>query len=387
MNQQSIPAPQVLLAEVTHRCPLQCPYCSNPTELIKKDVEISTSDWARVFKEAADLGVLQVSISGGEPAARRDLTKLIQSARDSDLYVNLITSGIGLTKDRLNELVDAGCDHIQLSLQDVDSSGAKLISNMDKSLERKLEFASWVTDLSVPLTINAVMHKLNLDRLPETIELALNLGARRLEIANVQYHGWAALNKDLLMPTLEQSAKTNQTVAEARESLKGRLLIDYVPVDHYAEYPKSCMNGWGRVALIVAPDGAVLPCHNATTLTHLSFPNVNSQSLQTIWYESPAFNAYRAVGYDGLFTQPNADSLSRYAGVTRMATVIGDPIDVVRQGLMTEAGWNWTPNQPVFISANGVITQTVPVGTPIRRIGWAISATELNLDPYPIIGV
>ena len=293
MNQQSIPAPQVLLAEVTHRCPLQCPYCSNPTELIKKDVEISTSDWARVFKEAADLGVLQVSISGGEPAARRDLTKLIQSARDADLYVNLITSGIGLTKDRLNEVVDAGCDHIQLSLQDVDSNGAKLISNLDKSLERKLEFANWVTDLSVPLTINAVMHRLNLDRLPETIELALNLGARRLEIANVQYHGWAALNKELLMPTLEQSAKTNQIVAESRESLKGRLLIDYVPVDHYAEYPKSCMNGWGRVALIVAPDGAVLPCHNATTLTHLSFPNVNSQSLQTIWYESPAFNAYR----------------------------------------------------------------------------------------------
>ena len=293
MTTITIPAPQVLLAEVTHRCPLQCPYCSNPTELIKKDVEISTDDWARVFKEAADLGVLQVSISGGEPAARRDLTELIRAARDADLYVNLITSGIGITKRRLDDLVDAGCDHIQLSLQDVDSDGAKLISNLNQSLERKLDFARWVSERSVPLTVNAVMHRLNLDRLPETIELALELGARRLEVANVQYHGWAALNKQLLMPTQEQSSRTNQIVAEARESLNGRLLIDYVPVDHYAEYPKSCMNGWGRVALIVAPDGSVLPCHNATTLEHLSFPNVRDQSLSAIWYESLAFNAYR----------------------------------------------------------------------------------------------
>ena len=159
MKQVTTPAPQVLLAEVTHRCPLQCPYCSNPTELIKKDVELSTADWARVFEESAELGVLQVSISGGEPAARRDLTELISAAHEADLYVNLITSGIGITRDRLNDLVGAGCDHIQLSLQDVDPDGAKLISNLNKSLERKLEFARWVTDISVPLTVNAVMHR------------------------------------------------------------------------------------------------------------------------------------------------------------------------------------------------------------------------------------
>ncbi len=293
MSDTTIPAPQVLLAEVTHRCPLQCPYCSNPTELVKKDIEIPTDDWARVFDEAASLGVLQVSISGGEPAARRDLPALIRAARDADLYVNLITSGIGITQDRLDDLVAAGCDHVQLSLQDVDPDGARLISNMNKSLEKKLEFAGWVTRRSIPLTVNAVMHRLNLDRLPETIELALKLGARRLEIANVQYHGWAALNKQVLMPTPDQSSRTNQIVAEARESLRERLLIDYVPVDYYAEYPKPCMNGWGRVALIVAPDGSVLPCHNATTLKHLTFPNIQDQSLQTIWYESAAFNAYR----------------------------------------------------------------------------------------------
>jgi pyrroloquinoline quinone biosynthesis protein E len=168
-----------------------------------------------------------------------------------------------------------------------------LISNLNQSLERKLEFASWVAEIGVPLTINAVMHRLNLDRLPETIELAQQLGARRLEIANVQYHGWASLNKHVLMPTQEQSDKTNQIVADARVKLQGQLLIDYVPVDHYAEYPKSCMNGWGRVALIVAPDGSVLPCHNATTLEHLTFPNALDQSLGTIWYESHAFNIYR----------------------------------------------------------------------------------------------
>ena len=204
-----IPAPQVLLAEVTHRCPLQCVYCSNPTELIKKTEEISTDTWEKVFTEAADLGVLQVSISGGEPAARRDLTSLIKAARDADLYVNLITSGIGFKQSRLEEVIEAGCEHIQLSLQDVDSGGAELISNLKKGLERKLEFASWVRTHSVPLTINAVMHRLNLDRLPQTIEMAIEMGARRLEIANVQYHGWASFNKNILMPTQEQSDRTN----------------------------------------------------------------------------------------------------------------------------------------------------------------------------------
>ena len=287
------PAPTVLLAEVTHRCPLQCVYCSNPTELLKKNTEISTETWARVFDEAAKIGVLQLSISGGEPAARRDLPELMQAARQADLYVNLITSGVGFTESRLDQVIEAGCDHIQLSIQDVTSDGAELISNSKGSLERKLKFGAWVRERSIPLTLNAVMHRLNLDRLEETFELALEMGARRIEIANVQYHGWAFFNKDMLMPTLEQSDRTNQIVADAKKRLAGRLLVDYVPVDHYAEYPKACMNGWGRVALIVGPDGSVLPCHNAMDLKHLTFPNVSERSLKSIWYESSAFNAYR----------------------------------------------------------------------------------------------
>ncbi len=282
------PAPTVVLAEVTHRCPLQCVYCSNPTELLKKNTEISTETWARVFDEAAKIGVLQLSISGGEPAARRDLPELVQAARQAGLYVNLITSGVGFTESRLDQVIEAGCDHIQLSIQDVTSDGAELISNSKGSLERKLKFGAWVRERSIPLTLNAVMHRLNLDRLEETFELALEMGARRIEIANVQYHGWAFFNKDMLMPTLEQSDRTNQIVADAKKRLAGRLLVDYVPVDHYAEYPKACMNGWGRVALIVAPDGSVLPCHNAMDLKHLTFPNVSERSLK-----SSAFNAYR----------------------------------------------------------------------------------------------
>lgn len=288
-----IPAPQVLLAEVTHRCPLQCPYCSNPTELIRKESEISTEAWGRIFQEAADIGVLQVSISGGEPAARRDLVALIDAARKADLYVNLITSGIGLTERKLDELQEAGCDHIQLSLQDVDADGAETISNLKGSLERKLAFARWVRARDIPLTINAVMHRLNLDRLPETIQLAADLGARRIEIANVQYHGWAEANKQVLMPTLEQVQRTNAEVQAARAQYDGSMLIDYVPVDYFAEFPKACMNGWGRVALVIAPDGTVLPCHNASTLTHLRLPSIHDMSLKDIWYQSDAFNAYR----------------------------------------------------------------------------------------------
>lgn len=288
-----VPAPQVLLAEVTHRCPLQCPYCSNPTELTKKESEISTETWARIFQEAAEIGVLQVSVSGGEPAARRDLVALVDAARKADLYVNLITSGIGITEAKLDELHAVGCDHIQLSLQDVDAAGAETISNLKGSLERKLAFARLVRDRDIPLTINAVMHRLNLDRLPETIELAAELGARRIEIANVQYHGWAEANKQVLMPTLEQVQRTNAEVEAARSRYDGIMLIDYVPVDYFAEFPKACMNGWGRVALVVAPDGTVLPCHNASTLTHLRLPNVQDMTLKDIWYQSDAFNAYR----------------------------------------------------------------------------------------------
>jgi pyrroloquinoline quinone biosynthesis protein E len=282
-----------MLAELTHRCPLACPYCSNPLELIGRRAELGTAQWADILAQAAELGVLQVHLSGGEPAARRDLEEITATAAQAGLYTNLITSGIGLTRKRLEALAAAGLDHVQLSVQGVDAATADEIAGYKGALDRKIEVAGWISETGLPLTLNAVMHRRNLDRLEATIELALALGARRLEVACVQFHGWATLNRGALMPTRAQAARASATVAVARERLKGRLVIDFVPPDHYAKYPKACMGGWARVGLNVMPDGTVLPCHAAVTIPSLTFERVTDRSLADIWWHSPAFNAFR----------------------------------------------------------------------------------------------
>ncbi len=288
--------PIAMLAEVTHRCPLSCPYCSNPLELTKRDGELSTEIWVDVFRQAAELGVLQMHLSGGEPASRRDLEDMITACRDHDLYSNLITSGIGLTEKRMVELKKRGLDHVQLSLQGVDAEMADLIGGYKGGYSRKMQVAEWTTALDLPLTLNAVVHEKNIDRLPEMIDLAVAMGARRLEVATVQFHGWADKNRAALMPTREQAKLCGQRVAEARERLKGVLVIDYVPADHHADYPKPCMGGWGSTGLNVVPDGRVMPCHAAHTIPHLVFDNVKDRPLADIWEHSSAFNAYR--GFD-----------------------------------------------------------------------------------------
>ncbi len=292
-----ISPPIALLAELTHRCPLACAYCSNPLELTSRHAELDTATWTRVFAEAAELGVLQVHISGGEPASRRDLAALVASARDAGLYVNLITSGIGLNETRLRELDAAGLDHIQLSLQGVRPEVADRIGGYAGGLERKLSFAGWVETLGIPLTINAVVHRENLDDLPRTIELAMALGARRLEVACVQFHGWALANRAALQPSREQVERAKAIVDEARTRLRRRLVIDFVPPDYYADYPKACMGGWGSTGLNITPDGTVLPCHAAMTIKALSFPNVARSPLAEIWYASPAFMAFRGTAW------------------------------------------------------------------------------------------
>lgn len=291
------PSPPIaMLAELTHRCPLSCPYCSNPLELTKGAAELSTADWSDVFRQAADLGVLQLHLSGGEPASRRDLEALVTAAREAGLYTNLITSGIGLTRKRLEALDACGLDHIQLSLQGVTAEMADKIGGYAGGFQRKLQVAAWIGEIGFPLTLNAVMHRRNLDQLGETIALAERLGARRLEVASVQFHGWATRNRTGLMPTREQALKAGEEVETARARLKGKLVIDYVPSDQHATYPKACMGGWGSTGLNVAPDGLVLPCHAAQTIEHLSLPNVREHSLREIWEESAAFNAFR--GFD-----------------------------------------------------------------------------------------
>ena len=287
------PAPIAMLAELTYRCPLSCPYCSNPVEMAKKDSELSTAQWADVFGQAAKLGVLQLHLSGGEPASRRDLVELVKAARDAGLYTNLITSAIGLTQRRLAELDAAGLDHIQLSLQGTDAEMADRIGGYKGGFKRKMQAADWIVEAGFPLTLNAVLHRQNLHQLPQAIEMAVAMKARRMEVAVVQFHGWAMLNRQGLMPTRAQAEEANQIVADARKRLKGVMVIDYVPADYHNDYPKRCMGGWGTTGLNVTPDGTVLPCHAAPTIPSLNFDNVKDKSLSDIWYQGVAFNAYR----------------------------------------------------------------------------------------------
>jgi PqqA peptide cyclase len=294
---KAVEPPLALLAELTHRCPLQCPYCSNPLEMDRAAAELDTATWKRVFDEAAALGVLHVHFSGGEPAARRDLETLVAHASGLGLYTNLITSAVLIDRARMQDLAKAGLNHVQISVQGNDPANADRIGGYKGGHARKIEVAGYVRDAGLPLTLNAVMHRQNLDELEAVIDLAVQLGARRLEVAHVQYYGWALRNRAALMPTRAQLDRATATVDAARERLKGTLVIDYVVPDYYARRPKACMGGWGRRFLNVSPSGEVLPCHAATTLPGLVFENVKDRPLKAIWTGSEAFERFRGTGW------------------------------------------------------------------------------------------
>jgi pyrroloquinoline quinone biosynthesis protein E len=289
--------PLGLLAELTHRCPLGCPYCSNPLALDPRDDELDTATWARVFKEAAALGVLQVHLSGGEPGARRDLVDITTAANAAGLYTNLITSAVGITDKTLAALAAAGLDHVQISIQDSEARSADHIAGYDGAFARKRVLAAEVVRLKLPLTVNAVMHRANIERIGAMVDLALALGASRVEIAHVQYYGWALKNRAALMPTRAQVERAAVEVEELRARHHGRIVIDAVVPDYYARYPKPCVGGWGRRSLNVTPQGRVLPCHAAEQITGLEFWNVREHSLSEIWTYSPAFNAFRGTAW------------------------------------------------------------------------------------------
>lgn len=289
--------PLGLLAELTHRCPLQCPYCSNPVELERGGGELGTAAWCRVLDEAAALGVLQLHLSGGEPTIRKDLEAIVAHAASSGLYSNLITSGVLLGEARIGALKAAGLDHVQLSLQGATQPTGDRVGNYRGGHARKLLVGRQIRAANLPLTINAVVHRQNLDELPGLIELALELDAQRIEVAHVQYYGWALANRAALMPTQAQLEAATALVEAKRAELSGRLVIDYVIPDYYARRPKPCMGGWGRVALNVDPSGRVLPCHAAAGITGLAFSNVRERSLRWIWEESPAFQAFRGTDW------------------------------------------------------------------------------------------
>jgi len=294
----SAPAPPMgLIAELTHRCPLQCAYCSNPLEMDKPASELATGDWLRVLDEAAALGVLQVHFSGGEPMARRDLVQLVAHAASRDLYTNIITSGVLLTDKAMAELLEAKIDHIQLSFQDARAPEAERIGGYKGGHGKKLEAARRIREAGLPLTANFVLHKQNAERVGEMIALGEDLQAERIEIAHTQYYGWALLNRDALLPSLAQLEHVNGVVAAARERLKGRIVIDYVVPDYYAARPKACMGGWGNRFINISPSGKALPCHAAETLPGFTFPSVREDSLAEIWTGSEAFRRFRGTDW------------------------------------------------------------------------------------------
>ena len=294
VNSQSPPPakPFSLIAEVTHRCPLHCLYCSNPLELQRAEEELSTGDWKRVFQQAAQLGILHLHLTGGEPLARKDLPELISTARAAGLYVNMITSGVGLSEERLATLVDAGLEHLQLSFQDLDETTANHIAGT-RAHALKLALIPIVKKFPLAFTVNLVVHRMNLDRLEAFIALAEEFTPDRLEIAHVQYYGWALKNRSLLMPTQEQVDRSLPIIEAAKERLKGRIHLEAVFPDYFGSFPKACVGGWGRQMMLIDPLGQAMPCHAAAVIPGLQFDNVRDHDLSWIWQSSPAFNRFR----------------------------------------------------------------------------------------------
>ncbi|HVN29873.1 MAG TPA: pyrroloquinoline quinone biosynthesis protein PqqE [Candidatus Binataceae bacterium] len=286
------PRPYTLVAELTYRCPLRCVYCSNPVDFALHRDELTTDDWRRAFSEAAELGVVQVHLSGGEPMLRDDLPELIRHARACDLYTNLITGGTLLDEDKLHRLRDAGLDHIQLSIQGVASDVAEKIAGV-RSHQKKMEVARLITAMGFPLTLNVVLHRLNIGDVPELIRLAAELGADRLELANTQFYAWGAENRRALMPTREQYLRAQEIALAEIPKYRGTLEIAFVQNDYLSGEPKPCMGGWGRTYMCINPAGEVLPCHAAKVIPGLRFQSVRDDSLARIWRDSPGLNAFR----------------------------------------------------------------------------------------------
>jgi pyrroloquinoline quinone biosynthesis protein E len=283
--------PYTLVAELTYRCPLQCAYCSNPVELERHRQELDTAAWVRIVEEAEALGVVQLNLTGGEPLLRDDLESIVRAARGRDVYTNLITSAVPLTRERLAALCDAGLDAVQISLQDATPAASAAVAGVDR-FDAKMAAAEWVKALELPLTINVVLHRENLDRVEQFIAIAERLGAERVELANTQYLGWALVNRAKLLPSRGQIDRAREIADRARERLRGKMEVLFVLPDYYADRPRACMDGWGRRFIVVAPDGLVLPCHAAHTLPGFDFPRAGEQSIGEAW-RAAAFERFR----------------------------------------------------------------------------------------------
>ncbi len=290
--------PLWLLAELTYRCPLQCPYCSNPLDFTRSHDELSTAEWIEVFRQAREMGAAQLGFSGGEPLVRQDLVELIAAARGLGYYTNLITSGIGLTEEKIASFADAGLDHIQISFQAADEEVNNLLAGSQKAFAHKLEMARAVKKHGYPMVLNFVTHRHNIDNIDQIIRLCIELEADFVELATCQFYGWAELNRAGLLPSKEQLVRAERITNEWRDKLAAEnhpCKLIFVTPDYYEERPKACMNGWGNLFLDITPDGTALPCHSARQLP-VTFPNVREHSIEYIWRDSFGFNRFR--GYD-----------------------------------------------------------------------------------------
>ena len=354
--------PLALIAEVTHRCPLHCVYCSNPVELTKRARELPASVWARVLREAAELGALQADFTGGEPLARPDLGELIVAARDAGLYASLITSGLPLDEKRLDELVSAGLDHLQLSFQGAREESANEFAGAQTHAQ-KLRVAQWVKKRRVGLTLNFVIHRQNVDQLGEMLALTESIEPGRVEFAHVQYYGWAFANRERLLPTREQLDRSLETLKGAEERLRGRIRVEYVVPDYYARYPKACMGGWGRKVMLVAPGGDVLPCHAANIIPGMTFENVETRSLREIWEHSDAFQRFRGEEW---MPEPcrSCDRRTLDFGGCRCQAFL-----LARDAGATDPVCSLAPDRDVVDAILTIVNMAVPA-TPVEPTDW-----------------
>lgn len=288
--------PLWLLAEVTYKCPLHCVFCYNPVDYATQPEELSTEDWLRVLREGREMGAVQLGLSGGEPLLRDDLEVIVAEAHRLGYYTNLLTSGVGLTAQRAAALKAAGLDHVQLSFQDSTREMNDFLSHT-KTFELKNRVAKIIKDQGWPMVMNVVIHRLNIDHIGRIIEMAAELDAEYIELANTQYYSWAFVNRAQLLPTHEQLKRAEAITDEWRQKLDGRMRIFFVAPDYHEGKAKKCVNGWGSMFITVTPDGTALPCHTAKMLPGLSFPNVRETSLREAWFESEGFNRYRGTGW------------------------------------------------------------------------------------------